>query len=67
MVNKINLSYGLSRANGHGEILNKSFLLETKLSIQVDNKNDRNIFSTGVICLLVKSTNFSIPQAWLMK
>ena len=58
MVNKINLSYGLSRANGHREILNKSFLLERKLSIQVDNKNDRDIFSIGIICLLVKSTNF---------
>ena len=67
MVNKINLFYGLSRANGHREILNKSFMLERKLSIQVDNKNDRDIFSIGIICLLVKSTNFGIPQAWLVK
>ena len=67
MVNKINLFYGLSRATGHREILKKSFLLERKLSIQVDNKNDRDIFSIGIICLLVKRTNFSIPQAWLVK
>ena len=67
MVNKINLFYGLSRANGHREILNKSFLLERKLSVQVDNKNDRDIFSIGIICLLLKSTNFSISQAWHVK
>ena len=52
MENKINLFCGFCRSEGHKKIL-KSFLLVISKPTLVDNKNDKDIFSIGQICLLI--------------